>query len=303
MHLRHIVLTTIVLCLLLPVPLAAQSWQKKKGDTSYSFTLFPLYQFDTKLSGGGEYSVNRYFFDFKVDHQASDDTAIGVGLLYDYEKWDFTGASGFSNVPWGDVNRAGLDFKFQYSGYDNWSFMFLPSAQWSWESGADLSDSGMYGGVLAASYAFSPRLVLGIGGGLFTGLEDTRGYPFILVRWQITDALLLANPFRPGPTGPAGLELSYSINRQWEIAAGGAWRSFRFRLDDTAPARKGIAQVDLIPAWGRVSMRLGPRFVFDLYGGYFFDGTLQLDDSNGNRIGSVDQDPAPFGALTFTARF
>jgi len=41
----------------------------------------------------------------------------------------------------------------------------------------------------------------------------------------------------------------------------------------------------------------------DLYDVVSFDGDLKLEDRNGNEIGKVDQDTAPFGALKISFRF
>ena len=38
--------------------------RSKVGDTEFSISAFPLYQFDTDLEGGGDYNVKRYFFHF-----------------------------------------------------------------------------------------------------------------------------------------------------------------------------------------------------------------------------------------------
>lgn len=277
--------------------------RSKVGDTEFSVSAFPLYQFDTDLEGGGDYNVQRYFFRFDAGRQMTTDIKTGIELSYDYEDWDFTGATGFRGVPWGDVHRTGIDLSFQYAGIEDWTVFFLPSLQSSHESGADWGDSFRIGAVLAASYRLSPKLTLGLGAGLFTGLEDTQGFPFVVIRWQISDRLMLTNPFRPGPTGPAGLELIYSIDKSWEIAAGSAWRSFRFRLDDHGPASEGIGEVNLVPTWMRVTWRLDRRLALDLYAGVSFDGNLKIEDRNGNEIGKVDQDTAPFGALNVSFRF
>jgi hypothetical protein len=99
------------------------------------------------------------------------------------------------------------------------------------------------------------------------------------------------------------LEFIYSIDKNWQIAVGSAWRSFRFRLDDKEPAPEGIGEVNLIPTWARVTWRLDRRFSLDLYTGVSLDGDLKLEDRNGNEIGKVDQDAALFGALTANFRF
>jgi hypothetical protein len=114
---------------------------------------------------------------------------------------------------------------------------------------------------------------------------------------------MLTNPFRPGPTGPAGLELIYAIDKSREVAAGSAWRSFRFRLDDQGLAPEGIGEVNLVPTWARFTWRIDRRLALDFYAGMSLDGDLKIEDRNGNEIGTVDQDTALFGALNVSFRF
>ena len=300
-------LLLVILTFFVPIWQPAMGQQtpvrSKVGDTEFSVSAFTLYQFDTSLEGGGDYNVQRYFFRFDAGRQTTAALKAGIGLSYDYEDWDFTGASGFRGLPWGDIHRTGIDLSFQYTGIEDWTLFFLPALQFARESGAEWGDSFQIGAVLAASYRISPKLTLGIGAGLYTGLEDTKGFPFVVIRWQITDRLMLANPFRPGPTGPAGLELIYSINKSWQVAAGSAWRTFRFRLDNQGPAPEGIGEVNLVPAWGRVTWSFDRRLALDFYAGVAFDGELKLENRNGDEIGKVDQDAAPFGALAVNFRF
>ena len=103
--------------------------RSKVGDTEFSISAFPLYQFDTDLEGGGDYNVKRYFFRFDAGQQMTTDIKAGIGLSYDYEDWDFTGATGFRDVPWGDIHRTGIDLSFQYAGIEDWTVFFLPSLQ------------------------------------------------------------------------------------------------------------------------------------------------------------------------------
>ena len=278
-------------------------FQSKVGDTSFSFSAFPLYQLDTGLEGGGDYSVRRYFFRLDAGRQMTTHLKAGIGFSYDYEDWDFSGASGFRGVPWGQIYRTGVSMSFLYTGVRKWALMVLPSLQSARESGSDWGDGLQTGAVLAASRAVSPKLMLGVGGGFFFGLEETSVFPFLVIRWQITEHLTLANPLRAGPTGPAGLELIYSFGKSWEVAAGSAWRSFRFRLDDQGLAPDGIGEVSFIPTWGRITWRLNRNLALALYAGVAFAGELKLEDQNGNTIGTVDQDNAWFGAFTVNFRF
>lgn len=306
---RHVLIVCGIACGLAFACFAAAaqpvSSTNQKNQTALSFSALSLYQFDSDLDGGGQVEIDRYFLRLNASRQLTPSVKAGLGLSYDYEHWDFSGANLFGGAPWETIHRQGLDLNLEYTGIENWSFHFMPSVQFARESGADWDDSLAFGAVAMVNYRFNPRLALGVGAGAFRDLEETRFFPFVTIHWQITDHLRLSNPLRSGPAGAAGLELAYTPNRQLEFALGGAWRSFRFRLDDdqNAHAPNGVGQVDIIPLWARISLNLSSRMGLDLYAGGAFDGTLRQEDENGNLINEVDHDAAPFAALLFRINF
>jgi hypothetical protein len=125
----------------------------------------------------------------------------------------------------------------------------------------------------------------------------------IVIDWKITEKLRLSNPFRGGPSGPAGLELSYVINKSWEMGVGGAYRSFRFRLNDEGITSKGIFQDRSVPVWGRLSWDHGSRAKIDISAGAFVAGKMKIEDQDGNEITEDNYNTAPFVALTVSITF
>jgi hypothetical protein len=139
--------------------------------------------------------------------------------------------------------------------------------------------------------------------GAYSNLEKVSVFPFLAVNWQITDQLRLTNPFRTSPAGPAGLELSYNLNRNWEIGVGGAYRSYRFRLDQNGSIPNGIGESRRVPIFARLSYNLSPAFGADLYGGVAIINKLWIDTPNGDDLYSTKYAVAPLVGLTLRARF
>jgi hypothetical protein len=133
-------------------------------------------------------------------------------------------------------------------------------------------------------------------------LEEVSAFPYLVVDWRISERFRLANPLRAGPTGPAGLELACAVSDGWDLGFGGAYRSVRFRLDDEGVAPGGVGEGRAIPAWLRLSHRMGP-FALDAYAGAVLGGKLSVENEQGGGVGSADYDPAPFVALRIQARF
>ena len=270
--------------------------------TVYSFSFSPIYQFESDFDHGGSFSVQRYAFNFDASKPVTNSLRAGMSLGYEFEKFHFYGTTAFAGAdPWSDIHRFSAGLPVSYRMTDSWSLFIAPQVEWYGESGvATGRDALGYGAIFAASYRVSPGLTLGAGAGVFSRMAETKGFPYIAIDWKITEELRLNNPFRTSPSGPAGLELSYRISDRWEIAAGGAYRSYRFRLDDSGVAPDGIGEVDSTVGYARLTYRMGRDFKLDLYGGAAFNGKVRIADSNGNELGSDDFKTAPLMALSLT---
>ncbi len=312
--LRGILISIIVLSGLLgtalPPALAQDGTQPSdaspevRAKTGYQFSYTPIYQFETDLDAGGKFDVQRHFIRFDVTRFIDRNWMAGVGLSFDYERWDFSGIAGLAGIDlWDELYRPGISIPVFYRTDTNWRFGFIPSLDVAGANGAETSESLSYGVVLSAAYAFGPNLTLGLGGGVFERLDQTEFFPFVDVDWTINDRLRLTNPFRAGPVGPAGLELIYSLNDRTEMGVGGAYRSYRFRLDDSSTVADGIGQVDFWATFLRLSWRLGQSYHIDINGGALIGGKITIEDQDANELGASDYDPAPFVGATFRGRF
>lgn len=161
----------------------------------------------------------------------------------------------------------------------------------------------MYGGMVSVIYRGNPDLMIGFGAGAFYRLGETRAFPSLIVSWKITNRLRLGNSYRLMMSGPAGLELSYTLDENWEAAAGGGYRSSRFRLDMNGVAPGGIGENSNWPVYARLSRKIGSVMHLDLYGGAGFGGKMKLQDSNGNDIRSISYSTAPITGFNLRAGF
>jgi hypothetical protein len=283
---------------------AAQPWTEasgKGGKTIFSLGTAALHQFEADLDKGGDFSVSRFFFDFGVTTPASPQLGLGLSLNYAHENYNLSASNILSDqAPWDKVHRFGLSGQVFYDMRNNWRFFFAPTVGWWGESDAKRSDSVVYGGIFSAVYTFSPRLTVGGGIGAFSRLEEFKVFPFIMVNWQINEQLSLRNPFRAGPAGPAGLELAYAPDQVWEFSVGGAFRSYRFRLNEDGPIANGIGEERAFPAYARVARRFGPHVMLEFYGGVSFGGKLELEDQNGDELASDRYATAPFLGLSIS---
>jgi hypothetical protein len=271
---------------------------------SFSFSYTPIYQFETDLDVGGEVDVERHFLRFDVTRIVDRHWIVGLGLSFDYERWNFSAIDGLAGIDlWDEIIRPGISMPIIYNTTNQWRLMAVPSVELCGASGAETSESLSYGIVLGAMHTVGPNLMIGVGAGAFDRLAEWEFFPYLAIDWQIGDRFKLSNPFQAGPAGPAGLELVYSPTDRWELGVGGAYRSYRFRLDDSRGVPDGIGQVDSWVTFLRIGWRLGERYRLDLNGGALLDGEISIDDEGGNDLGSTDTDTAPFVGATIKGKF
>jgi hypothetical protein len=286
------------------LPTAALAAKPQPGEVSASAALSGIYQFDTDLDHGGDFNWAAGIASGRVTRQITPQFSAGLALRYDYEDWKFSRPVAFGGVaPWSHLNAPNISLDLGYAFDSDLQVGISPLFGWAFESGAKTSDALTYGAILAATKVFSPSLMLGVGVGVVRQIDETKVFPFAIVRWQINDRWQLGNPFPAGPAGGAGLELTYAPDDHWEFAGGGAYRSTRYRLDDAGTAPGGIGENRFFPLFARVSRNFGAQTKVDLYAGVALGGRLKLQDANGTTIAKNDYSTAPLIGVTLSHRY
>ena len=273
--------------------------------TRYDLSLSPVYQPEVDIDGGGSFAHASTFLRFAVTTPVSRSTTAGLSLKYDIDDYDFTGLAGFGGAaPWNDVTRTGIGIPFFTRLENRWSLGLTPSIDWLMENGADSGESVSWGVTGFAFRSFDRARSIGLGAGAFEDVDgDARVFPFIAIDWRFNDRWRLSNPFDADALGPAGLELSYSLNERWALGSGAVYRSFRFRLDGEGVAPGGIGENDGLVGFLRLRREALSGPSLDLYVGAVMDGELALLDADGNELAASNYDTAPFAALTLGIEF
>lgn len=270
----------------------------------WSFNLAPVYQGRANLASGGDFTVNSLLLRFSGTRKINPRLNLGFSANLDYAAFDFSTQDDLgADAPWGDTERVTLGAPILYRLDGGWGLFATPSISVAREQGADLSESWIVGSIIGAAKQINPRLRLGIGAGVFTGLEEVRYFLFPSVNWEINDHLTLTNPFRAGPTGPAGLELRWDFAPRWQFGGGMARRSVRFRLDDTGIAPGGVGQDSAQVTFVRVTREWGKGLRLDLYAGAALDGELEIENERGKAIARENYDAAPLAAIVLRTPF
>lgn len=276
----------------------------KPGDVSASTSITGVNQFNTDLDRGGDFRWAAGIVSGTVTRQLTPELSAGFSLRYDYDAWSFANPVAFGGkAPWENLNAPSIAASLTYAIAPDVILGFVPSFGWSFESGAKTGDALVYGAIFSATKVFSPKLVLGIGASVVHQIDENKVFPFLIVQWQIDERWRLANPFRAGPAGGAGLELAYTIDDNWEIAGGGTYRSYRFRLKDNGPTPDGIGENRFFPVFARLTRKFGAQTKLDFYAGVSAGGRLSVDNAQGTGVASDDYKTAPAIGLTLSHRY
>jgi hypothetical protein len=302
-----IVLLSLWLSLVFPPILAAkdtQGYPEPKENLGFSLSGAPIYQFPSKVDGGGNLSVFTLIFTADTRKKINDKLAAGLSFTYIYNDYHFSGLTGFSvPYPWSSIHTFRLAVPLYYSLNDNWHFLLIPIIQFSGENGARFGDALSYGGVVGVSHVFGPKLELGLGRAGFYNLAEVSIFPYPIVKINLTGKFRVSNPFQTSPAGPAGVEFSYLLDNHWDVGFGWAYRSPRFRLDYNGPIPNGIAQYRSFPVFVRLSYKLSPALRIDGYGGASLFNKIYIDDRRGNELYRTKQNVAPLIGLSFSGKF
>ncbi len=301
---RAAVLMFLLLCLC-PDVVLAQTQRPGQPEIGSSLTLAfaPFYQLNGRMDGGGHMNVASYYFGVTARKQFTPEFAVAFGAIYELDDYQFSGVRSIPMArPWDKVQRYGLGIPLTYAINQQWQFVVVPMAQFSGETGARWSKSLVYGGVVSVAYGFGQGSFVGVGVGTFSNIEKVSVFPFLAINWRINDHWRLRNPLQTSPAGPAGLELSYILNDQWEFGLAGAYRVHRFRLDRSGPVPNGVGEYDRLPVVAKIAYTYRP-ITINLYGGVSLLNKLWVRQSNGDDLYQTRHDPAPLVGANITARF
>jgi hypothetical protein len=289
---------------LLAASATAHAQAPAPGEVTTSLALSAPAQLKTDMDGGGNFRWWGVGLNFGITQQFTAAFSAGISVQWATERWSFSQPGALGAVaPWQDIQRPSVGLNFGYSLSEDLSLFVAPQVEWAYEAGARASDGVNYGAVVGVTKVFSPTLVLGLGLGAFRQIDENQYFPFVIVNWQLSDALRLSNPLQAGPAGGAGLELAYALSDDWELAAGGAYRDYRFRLKSDGPVPGGLGQHSGVPVFARLTHKFGPVAQVDLYAGYVLGGRLKVLNQFGTTVRQTDYGASPMLALSGSISF
>ena len=286
-------------CGMLCVAVAALATASAHAESNYTVSVTPLYIGDAGLENGGKARLQSMNGNISGSWNLNQASNIGVQVAYAHDDWEFTDRTAL----WKNVTRYGVSVPFMMALSPEWRLSVTPNIGVAAETGAGSSDA-ILGGVSAGAFkVFGENKVIGAGLAVFSSIDQVRAFPYVIVNWKFDDHWRLANPLAVGPTGPAGVELSYDSGKSWDVGVGGAYRSARFRLNENnVGAPKGVGQYSTLPVFLRAGYD-AKLWRLDGYLGMSVLGSMKTENANGDDVFKEDLDPALMAGVTLSINF
>jgi len=253
--------------------------------------------------GGGEFRISRAFVNADVPGTTGSPTLLGLGLTYDREEYTFSVPSGLA-APAPGVQFTGCGFSpsIMHSISPTGGFCSpLPSA---------MPGRRVRNRATRWSTARSSRLRRPSGricpSALGRGVSTDRPVAPLPVPFRpVADQrpVELSNPLRVGPLDPRGWNWRTSIDGNWEAAAGGAYRSYRFPAGRGRHRPRRYRRDRGNPLFAALSADVAARVGGGLVRGGRPGGKARPRKRTGDRIASTSFDPAHLAGLFVTRKF
>ncbi|GAA5188954.1 DUF6268 family outer membrane beta-barrel protein [Ferrimonas gelatinilytica] len=273
------------LYLLLLATLSLSAHARPPAPPPWTLDIYGIQMQKGELAQDGDFDDSELGLQFGYSTRLGPKWILGARVNYDYRRFDFDRTALFDGAleTWSHRQRVGLGFNAIHLLNQRWSLILAPRVQWSAAQEASLSDGFSYGLLAGGMAKVNPDLQLGVGFSYLNDVKDTTFFPIILVKWQISERWKLDNPFEPGFSGGAGLELSYRWNPHYEFAFGGAYRSDRFVVND------GAVETQAPLAFLRWSYFPEGDWDLSILLGYRFSGEMEWDpNGSGRRKQNID---------------
>lgn len=284
---------------------------QKSADPSWKTNAFSNFEFQGKtgVDGGGDYKYWMVAGGAGTARMIGEDVKIALKGDYRAIGYDF-GGIGAGTDPWETVHVLRLNPLLTYLINDTWSVIGGPIIEFTGEEQAQFDDSLRGGGLFGFGYT-RERLHLAFGVIAMTEIEkDARILPFILVNWNITDALAFgvkADTSRGGE-----LRLDYAFTKKFKLGAGFGVRRELFRLNGDGPQacagnsfcrQDGVGEENASVAKLVATFQVTPKLAIEGYGGVVANGEFRLESQAGNKIAQADYDNSGFGGVTLRYNF
>lgn len=261
-----------------------------------------VYQGNSDLSGGGEFSANRAFLRAGGLYRFENGTSAGLFVSYGQFSYDFSSGG---NQSWSDIRdiRISAPMRFQLGG--NADLFVSPQVRWDYEQGGSASDGRTYGVFAGVSWQMNQSLRIGPAFGVFSelGNSETEVFPALLVDWDIADQWNLSTGTGLGATQGPGVSLRYKQNDQFSFSLAARSERVRFRLDNAGLAPGGVGEDSSIPIVLSVDYTPNPGVSLNAFVGAELNGQLSLESAAGTEISNQSYSTAPIAGLAMRVRF
>ncbi|GGB50333.1 hypothetical protein GCM10011607_08450 [Shewanella inventionis] len=277
---RNTLSLSIKSLLLIPGLLLSQQALAAPERSPFSLTVARTSAVTANVGQGDENQLQRdaWKTSFSAAMPLNRQWSIGASVGYDNHDYDWRINQAtplrLSEQDWSTVHQYSAGLSLTYRPDNHWMFIVAPKLQYAYADTASSSNAQSYGVVASGMYRFNSGNMLGLGVAYLNDISEVRTVPYLAVRWQINDKLVLANPSQAGFSGPAGLELSYQYKPDIDFGIGSSKRTERFLIADDDQT----IEIDEWVGFVRVGWKATDNVSVNAYAGYYFGGEMELSE-------------------------
>ena len=279
---------------------------RKFGPWIWGLTGGAVHQYNTDLKDTeGEFNVTRVFIQPSIGYAWDRRNSVSLSLGFGNSNYDYsTQANIGGREPWTKIEDQRVSVPIRFSPTERTDVIIIPSVRSNVESGGDLSDGRTEGALAAVTWKISKSLSVGPGFGWFTELGGgSNAFPILAIDWRITEQLTLTTGRGIAASQGPGLTLNYELRDHLKIALTSRYEKVRFALEGDGMDKERVGEERSLPLLLAIEYSPWPMTTFSAFFGAEFDGSLGIEDSDGNRIARSDFDTAPIIGFTFSSRF
>ena len=291
---------------LMPLTLQAEESEVKRGPWVWNLAGGAVHQFESDLKDEeGQFSVSRGFLQGGLGYAWNRRTSVSLSFGAGVSNYDFSSEATIEGEqPWEQIEDYRVSLPVRFSPTERTDVIIIPSLRSYKEADATLSDGRTEGALAGISWRINDSLSIGPGFGWFTQLGGgSEAFPILVIDWKITEKLRLNTGSGLAASQGPGLTLSYALTDSWNIGLSGRYERTRFALEDRPGRSGGFGQEKSLPLVLQATWAPDPGLSFSVLAGAEFEGSLRLEDDQGERLARSEFDVAPVAGLAFSARF
>lgn len=274
------------------------------SDKAYVFNSGYDHLFQSDVGNNGHFARDTFSAGLGGRFELSESLSLNTRFIYELNAYKFSNdARPF--FEWQNINQYTLAPILDWKLDEQWALLGGPFFRYAAEGSASFDHAFSGGGLIGFNHTASKDLSLGLAIGVLSQIEDKAGIvPIPMVRWHFAEAWTLRTGISHlGGRAGLGPELTWQLEKDWDLGFGMQYQRRRFRLNEHGANDKAVGEESSLPVYARLTWRPLEAASIEFLGGLVAGGNLKIQDENGGNTYDKGYDATPMLGLRGEYRF